>query len=288
MTGLSHITVVVPLYNAELYIEETLRSVLKQSFKEFKLIVVNDGSTDRSAYIVEKIKDARIELINIENAGVSNARNIGIQACQTKYIAFLDADDLWSEDKLEEQFNALESNSRLDFVFSDIQCIDEHSDLISRTLIGTDKDMLKHLLLWDRNVIPNPCSNLLMKTSVARDLLFDLSFSTAADQDFAFRLCAQYTGCHVKKIHVFYRVLAQSMSRNIAIMQKDHIRVYQKADHLDLFYSKRFKNQCFSNLYLILAGSWYKNGKKPIKAFYFMLKSLVVYPKNLKKILQKF
>lgn len=94
-------SVVIPLYNKQSHIKETIETVIAQTFQDFELIVINDGSKDDSAEVVESIKDSRIKLINQENAGVSVARNRGIKEAKAEYIAFLDGDDLWKENHLE-------------------------------------------------------------------------------------------------------------------------------------------------------------------------------------------
>jgi glycosyltransferase involved in cell wall biosynthesis len=94
-------SVVIPLYNKENYIKETLQSVLAQTFTDFEIIVVNDVSTDNSAGKAEQIKDQRIRIINHEiNCGLSPSRNTGIINAKADYIAFLDADDLWKPEFL--------------------------------------------------------------------------------------------------------------------------------------------------------------------------------------------
>lgn len=89
------ISVIMPLYNKELYVERAVRSALSQSFGDFELIVVNDGSTDKGPEIIRGIKDPRIRIVDQINAGISAARNRGIQEAQADLIAFLDADDEW-------------------------------------------------------------------------------------------------------------------------------------------------------------------------------------------------
>lgn len=95
------ISVVVPLYNKANHVAQTIDSVLKQTFSDFELLVVNDGSTDGGERIVEAYPDARVRLINRDNGGESMARNTGIEKSTAKYVAFLDADDTWDSDFLE-------------------------------------------------------------------------------------------------------------------------------------------------------------------------------------------
>ena len=95
-------SVIIPLYNKEISIKKTVDSILKQSFSDFELIIVNDGSTDNSLAQVEAIKDSRIKILTIPNGGVSNARNFGVSKASFDYISFLDADDTWFLDFLKE------------------------------------------------------------------------------------------------------------------------------------------------------------------------------------------
>lgn len=94
-------SVVIPLYNKEKYISQSIRSVLEQSYPDFELIIIDDGSTDNSVLEAKKIQDERIRIVYQENSGVSAARNKGIKEAQYDYISFLDADDLWEKDYLE-------------------------------------------------------------------------------------------------------------------------------------------------------------------------------------------
>ncbi len=96
------ISVIIPLYNKAGYIKKAIQSVLGQSYPDLELIIINDGSTDRSLEEALTFNDERIRIINQDNAGVSAARNNGVKAARNEYIAFLDADDWWDPDYLEE------------------------------------------------------------------------------------------------------------------------------------------------------------------------------------------
>lgn len=103
------ITVVIPSYNKEKFISETIQSVIDQSFRNFEIIIVDDGSTDNSVSVINSIKDDRIQLISIENSGVSVARNTAIQKATYHWIAFLDADDWWDSNFLKEIAQAIKA-----------------------------------------------------------------------------------------------------------------------------------------------------------------------------------
>ena len=98
------ISVIIPLYNKEKTVANTIQTVLGQTFRDFEIVIVDDGSTDGSVGEVEKIDDPRIRLIRQQNAGVSAARNKGVEEARGEYVAFLDADDEWRPDYLATQY----------------------------------------------------------------------------------------------------------------------------------------------------------------------------------------
>lgn len=108
------ISVVIPLYNKRGTVARAIQSVLGQSFRDFEIVIVNDGSTDNSVDEVERISDPRIRLINQANAGVSAARNKGIEEAKGEYVALLDADDGWDSDYLATQMRLAEANPQCD------------------------------------------------------------------------------------------------------------------------------------------------------------------------------
>ena len=95
------VSIVVPVYNVENYVSKCIQSIFRQTFKNYELIVVNDGSTDNSLSKLQKFSDNRLKIINQKNKGLSGARNTGIKRAIGKYITFIDSDDWISEDYLE-------------------------------------------------------------------------------------------------------------------------------------------------------------------------------------------
>jgi glycosyltransferase involved in cell wall biosynthesis len=118
------VSVIVPTYNSAKYIEEALNSIFNQTFRDFEIIVVDDGSTDNTRQILEKYAQ-QIKYVCQANGGPSSARNTGIRLANGKYIAFLDADDLWFPEKLEKQIALFNHNSKLGMVTTGVWSFDE-------------------------------------------------------------------------------------------------------------------------------------------------------------------
>ncbi|MCF3623160.1 glycosyltransferase family 2 protein, partial [Planktothrix agardhii] len=112
------ISVIIPVYNGEKTIQKTIESVLQQTWQDFELIVINDGSQDATLEILSSIQDPRLRILSYSNAGLASSRNRGITEATGEYISFLDADDLWTPDKLEAQFQALEEHPEAAVAYS--------------------------------------------------------------------------------------------------------------------------------------------------------------------------
>lgn len=122
------VTVLMPAYNAEKYIAEAIESVLQQSFTDFKLLIVNDGSTDNTEQIINSFTDARILLINQSHQGIAAALNAGISKTESIYIARFDADDICFTERLQEQVSFLETHLDYVLVGSDAEYVSENGE----------------------------------------------------------------------------------------------------------------------------------------------------------------
>lgn len=161
------ISIIVPVYNAEKFLDQTISTVLDQTYKNWELILVNDKSTDSSVEIINKYieMNKNIKLIqNVKNSGAAVSRNNGIEVASGKYIAFLDADDLWEKDKLEQQINVLKKNSEVGMVFTGSSFIDEQN--INYNFILKIPEKIKYKELLKQNVIS--CSSVLIKKEYAQ------------------------------------------------------------------------------------------------------------------------
>lgn len=151
------VTVFMPVYNCEKYLEEAIISILNQTFTNFELLIINDGSTDRSIDIINKFKDKRIRLFNNEcNKGLPYTRNRGLSLARGKYIALMDADDISKLDRLEKQVNFLNKNKNIDVVSSNVDWLIDNKIIKSKRKFSNNRN--GNIGLMFRNVIGNPAA----------------------------------------------------------------------------------------------------------------------------------
>jgi len=123
------VSVVVPVYNVERYVAAAIQSVLDQTYDTFELLLIDDGSPDRSVAICQQFTDPRIRLLRQENRGLSGARNTGIREAKGEYVAFLDSDDQWQPQKLRSHVEHLARSPKVGVSFSRSQFMDEQGQL---------------------------------------------------------------------------------------------------------------------------------------------------------------
>ena len=284
------VTIVTPAYNAAKYIAETIDSVQAQTWRDWEWIVVDDGSTDDTAHLLDAHarSDDRMTVIRQRNAGVSAARNRGLAEVRSPLAALLDADDLWSPQNLERKVAALESDPSVLFVYSNMYRYSQQTGQTTLSTPGKAEKQLENLLLWNGDVIPSICSNVVFRRSVVdAGLRFDPRFSTAADLDFAFRLARTGKGRLLDERLITYRVLADSMSRDLRLAEGDLIAVYQNAARLGLFRNAWFQRRCFAQLYLILAGGWWIEGGDRRRALRLILRAILSHPWAVSQLIRR-
>ena len=137
------VSIICPMYNSEEFIADTIKSVLNQTYKNFEMLIVDDLSIDKSVDIVKSFKDDRIKLLfNKKNSGAAESRNNALRNAKGKWIAFLDSDDLWFEDKLEKQLHFMVKND-YHFSFTNYIEIDEKSNELG-IRVTSPKIITKH------------------------------------------------------------------------------------------------------------------------------------------------
>jgi glycosyltransferase involved in cell wall biosynthesis len=150
------VSVLLPVYNGEKYLQESIKSILNQTFEDFELIIIDDGSVDKTPEIVKKNKDSRIRILtNEKNLGVSRSLNHGLRKVKGKYIARCDGDDLNNRSRFKIQVNFLDQNPEVVMVGSNAELINEKGKIVGRTNYPlSDIDLRKKMLI--RNSVLHP------------------------------------------------------------------------------------------------------------------------------------
>lgn len=272
------VSVVMPAYNAARYIEEAIRSVLNQSWSSLEVVVVNDGSKDDTARIARAIGDDRVRVIDQANAGVSNARNTGIDAAYGDFIAFLDADDALDPRAIELKMDALQ-RAGVDWAYSDMWTCDSDLRPVGEPQRGADGDLVRIVLLGLGHAVPGAGSNLLVRAScLTESLRFDPALSNEADKDMVLALASRFKEVHVPEPLFYYRGVAGSMSRNIELYQHDHLLLLRKARERGLLRDPGFARECMARCYWAIGGSWWRNGQRPMRALPWILRAVLILP----------
>lgn len=150
------VSVVMPVYNVEQYIEEALASVLAQTYLHLEIIVIDDQSPDQSINLIkQKFNDPRIRVIQQENRGLAGARNTGIRHARGEYIAFLDSDDFWRADKIEQHMRLMRANPNCGVSFCSSLFVDQNSQSLKRFQTPKKKAGYQAKDIFCRNPIGN-------------------------------------------------------------------------------------------------------------------------------------
>ena len=198
------ISIIVPVYNVQEYLSKCIESILNQTMKDFELILINDGSNDKSPKICDKysLKDSRIKVIHKENEGVSIARNTGINISRGKYIVFADSDDYVDENWCCEMYKAIINNNK-HMIMTGITIYNTRSNnnIINKLDLNSDTDISRikkkdFFILYKKQLISSPCNKIYIRKiindnairfkkslTLGEDLLFNLEYLKFVDED---------------------------------------------------------------------------------------------------------
>ncbi len=251
------ISVIIPAYNASCTILKTIESVQRQTLSNFELIIIDDGSTDKTLELVGTIKDCRLKVFSYENGGVSVARNRGLAHAKGSFIAFIDADDLWTPTKLASQFAALQEHPEAGVAYSWTRYISEDGKLAHTSEpIFHNGNVYAKLLMG--NFLDSGSNPLIRRQAIDAVGEFDCTLTHGEDWDFYLRLAAQWSFVVVPEAQVLYRQFSESASSKIETMEKDSLRVIEKTFEAAPLEFQSLKKQSLANLYLFLAHLYLK------------------------------
>lgn len=221
------ISVVIPAFNAENHLEAAIDSVLGQTTSPLELIVVDDGSEDDTAAIAGSYGH-RVRLERQPNGGVSRARNRGIALARARYVAFLDADDVWLPEKIETQLALATRYPQLGCVYTGYQRVDAGLRKVGPPVIVEQEDAVIRTLLLEPPGIWVSSTCLFPRRVLDEVGGFDEGLSTSADVDLAVRVGLRYPVAGVPRALVLYRQHASQMHLNVDAMARDMCSIYRR------------------------------------------------------------
>jgi glycosyltransferase involved in cell wall biosynthesis len=286
------ISVIIPTYNAAKYLNAAVKSVLNQTFKDFELLIIDDGSTDNTMEVAKAIDDRRIQYFYQSNQGKSQARNNGIYKSKGRFISFLDADDFYYKTKLKYLLDFLNSNPQVGCVAGGVHRISDNGQLISEKKHQDNKLITIKDLLFGNSI--NVCSTLIRSEYVKKIKGFDVCLKRGEDWDFHYRLAL--SGCSIvakKDIVCAYRFRQNAIDKTNDIYCRSMIEVTKKMFENKALPDKlkNLKNYALSSTYLRLSARSYASNKMMLgmtnlkKAIFY---DPTIIENNHKKILIRF
>ncbi|MEO8484799.1 MAG: glycosyltransferase [Betaproteobacteria bacterium] len=268
------VSVVVPVFRSERFVAATIRSVLAQTLRTFELIVVDDGSPDRSIEICRTFADPRIRYVHQPNRGLAAARNAGIRHARGRYIALLDSDDLWAPEKLAHQVAHLESLPEVGVSFGYSMFIDENGDRLGGyQMLG--KELTRAADCFVANPIGNG-SNAMLRAEVfteerwrdgvrpaAWGCLFDEELRQAEDFELWLRiaLLTRWRIACTPWVLTLYRVHPSSLSADVSAQSRFHRRAIEKVAAYAPRLVTRYRATGESNMFWYFARNHLLQGK---------------------------
>ncbi len=229
---MSSVSVIIPSYNGSEYLPDTLDSVLKQTYTDYEIIIVDDGSSDDTKEVVERYQrkfPKKIKYIYQKNAGPASARNNGIRNSSGEFIAFVDCDDIWVPEKLEVQVDYLRKYPQYGFVFSDVFALDEDGK------VGKNMMRFKHPESGDIFYSLLKENFVMTLTLVARrkciekvnGFLEDQSIFTSEDHYCWLKMANYYEGAYIYMPLAHYRIRQGSLSSKAVTLRENDLRVIE-------------------------------------------------------------
>jgi len=238
------VSVIIPCFNAEKTINDTLNSALKQQGVNFEIIIINDGSTDNTLSLLQQYKDPRVHLFNAKNSGVSESRNIGVQLSKGQYLAFLDADDLWASNYLASHLEAFSKAPRLGLSYAKIQFLRADGQETQVFSSPYNRPITAFEMMAENRVCTS--SNMVCRREVFEQVGgFNEEMSYSEDQEWLLRIAChgQWDIVGLKACLLGYRASSNGLSASLTKMEAGWLDMMSQAKrYAPAIINKKFKH----------------------------------------------
>jgi len=273
------VSIIIPSYNGEKFIAKAIKSVLLQTYKNWELIIIIDGSNDGSEKIISNFKDKRIKYFKIEHSGSSKTRNTGINKSKGNYIAFLDQDDVWLPEKLSIQMEYIDRfGSDIGLIYCSNYKLED-----GRIIIGKRKSIKEEYIIRDYNYhgVILPSSALLRRETFNDAGLFDEKLELRVDHDLWIRISRRYKFLYLRKPLFIYVMHPEQIHRNKKLAIKSREIILNKYRNSLEEMRGNYNNWYFKNGHELCELGEIKQGrdylKKAIKTTRFPIKPIFTY-----------
>ena len=214
------VSVIMPVFNAEKFVEQAIASILAQSYKKFEFLIIDDGSKDSTVEKIIQFKDSRIRLLtNEKNLGIAASMNKGIIESKGKYIARMDADDISLQDRIEKQFNFMEKNPQIGILGTGYYEINKQGERKKAYIYPHDDMEIKWKLLMGP-IFPHPTVMFRKEVLIAFNINYNINFSATQDYELWSRLIHYTDGTNLPIPLLEYRHYYDSFSETNTIIQE--------------------------------------------------------------------
>jgi glycosyltransferase involved in cell wall biosynthesis len=279
------VSVVVANYNYGRFLPQAIESVLSQTYPEIELLVVDDGSTDDSLDVVRAYGSC-VRLLAQTNRGVAAARNHGIRQSRGDLVAFLDADDMWTKEKIAKQVPRFERSS-VGMAACGLGLIDTSGRSLGVMPVDSRSPGLEDLALLRPPGVPGAGSSGIVRRSVLNEVGgFDEALSTSADWDLCRRIACRWEIEVVAEPLVLYRQHGSAMHRRVDVQERDMLRAFDSMFRDPAAGSvHRLRARCYGNLHWMLAGSYFHAGR-PARGLKHLVRALAAWPPTASRLLE--
>jgi glycosyltransferase involved in cell wall biosynthesis len=267
------VSIVLPTYNREPLIKESIESVLKQTFGDFELLIMDDGSEDATEQVVRALNDDRVKYFKMPHSGhTGRLKNYAIAQAKGEYVAFIDSDDLWKEKKLERQVDFLRREETIGFCITDVTTFRDNKILIDHSYKWTAKTQCINIFNWlktNRFLVYNP-TLIIRKKCFDKTGLFDEEM-LSGDYHFNMRLAYHFDAGILYDTLVWRRAHESNMSDLFPLENyQEYIATFEYLHH-ERMLEKRYLFNAKAIAYLKMARIWKNNGDARKARQYFLM-----------------
>lgn len=288
MLNSPQVSLIMPVYNCQDYIYESISSILSQTFQNFELIIVNDGSTDNTEQVIGSFSDSRIVYLKIPNSGIGAALNFAIENANSDFLCRIDSDDICYNNRLQIQYDFMLKNPEIDFVGANADVITECGEYIYTTNQQWKSHSEIENVIFDLNPFIHPTVFYRKKIFEKIGGYYENRNGIYEDYNFHFRVVKNFKTVNIDEVVIKYRLRSTSFSvRNRSkkfwnLQKKFAITselTEEEIDYLKIFNNSLKKNKSFliSSYFLTLSRLYKIKTNKTFLSIYYMLRSLKTY-----------